>query len=57
MTPHPDYLVLADTCEDYEVRSEFGNSEVNIFNPGNFAKEKSFALLYPHANKIELSSL
>ena len=47
LTPHPDYLVLADECEDYhhKIPVDLKGHEkeeprfVNVLNPGNFAQD------------------
>jgi len=51
--------VLADDCTDY--CHEFGGEgetsgeKVKVVNPGNFSKDKSFAVLYPTVGQVQPS--
>ena len=62
LVPHPDYLVLADDCQEYhhtfkvdtfnvsnsfQQISEEEQKEVHVINPGNFGAERKFVVLYP----------
>ncbi|TNV81490.1 hypothetical protein FGO68_gene12645 [Halteria grandinella] len=60
IVPHPDILILADDCQDYHhsipVNSEFKEepvTHVQVVNPGNFAFDRSFLMLYPNAGSAE----
>ncbi len=55
LTPHPDYLIIADECEDFSYRFhvEEGTDPVQVLNPGNFSKDKSFVLLFPTDDNID----
>jgi hypothetical protein len=54
LVPHPDYLILADDCADYYHKIPIDDCfvdeqqrHVNVINPGHFAQERSFVVLYP----------
>eukprot|EP00826_Nyctotherus_ovalis_P039955 TRINITY_DN3881_c0_g6_i3.p1 TRINITY_DN3881_c0_g6~~TRINITY_DN3881_c0_g6_i3.p1 ORF type:complete len:221 (-),score=25.92 TRINITY_DN3881_c0_g6_i3:91-753(-) len=49
----PKYIVLGDLCNSYEQEIE----GTCVINPGNFAKDFSFSVLYPLLGKIEPSKL
>jgi len=49
----PKYIVLGDLCNFYEQQIE----GTYVLNPGNFAKDFSFAVMYPLLGKVEPSKL
>jgi len=60
LVPHPDYLILADDCTDYyhkipvDCFKDEQQKHVNVINPGNFAQEKSFVVLYPKKDEDDV---
>ena len=63
LVPHPDYLILADDCWEYNHRIEVDTLEdepqkyVHVINPGNFAIDKSFLVFYPVIDDVQPSKL
>lgn len=71
LTPEPDFLVLADECQDFHHKfdvDDFADDQptskaCHVLNPGNFANDHSFAVLYPlrsnedERNQVELSNI
>lgn len=67
LSPEPDFLVLADDAEDSYSKvslmelNDLGTKEqekfVHVVNPGNFAADGSFAVVYPFAGKVEPSKI
>jgi hypothetical protein len=63
LMPHPDFLILADDCQDYHHKIMVNGYEeepakhVHVINPGNFARDKSFVVLYPIIDEVQPSNL
>lgn len=67
ITPEPDILVLADDTEDFyhamslnELNGKEtagGSKVIHTVNPGSFAQDGSFAVIYPFTAKIEPSKI
>lgn len=64
LVPHPDFLILADDCADYHhkipVESSFEDEPqkcVHVINPGNFALERSFVVIYPATEDVQPSKV
>lgn len=68
--PEPDFLILADDCEEYcykmpldvalknETEDKKDKEEartVTVLNPGVFGQDLSFAVVYPERNEVEQS--
>lgn len=54
----PDFLVLADECHDYYypiVADD--NKTYHVLNPGNFAQDQSFTVVYPFAGIVQPSKV
>lgn len=49
ITPEPDILILADECKDYhhQFKSKDKKGVTHVLNPGNFAQDQSFCMIYP----------
>jgi len=59
LTPEPDYLILADECNDYyysiplyEISPDEQTQQktCHVLNPGNFSSDRSFVVVYPYNN-------
>ena len=66
LTPEPDYLILADEVEDSynkftlnELNDFQGKSDkvIHVINPGNFATDSSFTVVYPYIGQVDPSRL
>ena len=66
LTPEPDFLVLADECQDYHYQlpiseaTQDGMAEqktCHVLNPGNFSMDQSFVVIYPFSATIEPSKI
>lgn len=64
LAPHPDYLILADDCQDYHhkiqvegVEFEEPQKHVHVINPGSFAREKAFVVIYPTTEDVQPSKI
>jgi hypothetical protein len=66
LTPEPDYLILADEVEDSynkftlnELNDFQGKSDkvIHVINPGNFATDSSFTVVYPYISQVDPSRL
>ena len=68
LTPEPDILVLADECQDFHHKFETEDfsedvptsRSCHVLNPGNFANDHSFVVLYPlrpDEDKVESSKI
>jgi hypothetical protein len=56
LVPEPDFIILADECSDYhhkisvaldEEDQQDGDKFVHVLNPGSFAQDNSFCVIYP----------
>ena len=68
ITPEPDILILADECQDFHYKFESSDQSEDeeqmrtshVVNPGSFANDHSFVVLYPlrgHDEKVEASKI
>ena len=66
LTPEPDYLILADECNDYyyniplvEVTPDEKSQQktCHVLNPGNFSYDRSFVVIYPYNDTVSLSKV
>ena len=59
--PHPDFLILADECNEYSYEVPVNDSDskpenandlktIHVLNPGNFCIDRTFVVIYPLKN-------
>ena len=54
--PEPDYLVLADEFESYDLKVPIADERViHVLSPGVFKNNGSFYAIYPEQERVEYS--